>query len=95
MKHRRSAFKSCALTILVSASVVLLLLGCLLGLFCLGSWLSGIPAGNWQLLSDYLNILAAFGNGHSVQGSVVIALTCGGAIGLFDLLLPYRYEHLS
>ncbi|MGB0562024.1 MAG: hypothetical protein ACPGVO_09495 [Spirulinaceae cyanobacterium] len=95
MKHLPAALKSCALTILVIASGVLLLLGLLFGLFCLGPWLAGSSAQHWELLGGYLDILAIFGNGHSVQGSLVIALTCGGAIGLFNLLMPYRYEHLS
>ncbi|NEO84029.1 MAG: hypothetical protein F6J87_07200 [Spirulina sp. SIO3F2] len=92
---RMPALQSCALTFLVSSTAVLLCISAIVGMVCLGRWLPGVAQQSWELLALLLQVLATFGNGHSVQGSLFIAAACGGAIGLFDLLTPYRYEHLS
>jgi hypothetical protein len=63
------------------------------GLTTLG-YLPGLMAvsqGSWQQIAT---VLATFGQGDSLQGSMVIALVFGLVGVLFDLCIPHRYEPL-
>ncbi|WP_066377280.1 MULTISPECIES: hypothetical protein [unclassified Anabaena] len=44
--------------------------------------------------SGILTFLSIFGNGSSLNGILVISLTCGFVGGLFDTYVYYRYQIL-
>lgn len=95
MNRLRHALQSCALTFVLSALAVLSVIGTVLGVTFLSRWLPGITVLSLHIFEATLSILDTFGDGHCIQGSLVIAIACGFAISAFDLFAPSRYQHLN
>lgn len=87
--------RSLALTTLLSfiAPVVLFL-----GFFAfvlMISWLPGLESLGQTGAKDLLQFLAIFGSGCSVEGLMVISLSCSFVAALFDTYTFYSYQHLN
>lgn len=95
MKYLQHALRSCVLTFILSVLAVLSVIGTVLGVTFLSRWLPGIAVLSLHAFEAILSILDTFGDGHCVQGSLVIAIACGLAISAFDLFIPSRYQHLN
>jgi len=87
--------RSLALTALLSfIAPVVLFLG-FFAFLCTMSWVPGLESLGQTGANDLLQFLAIFGNGCSVEGLIVISLTCSFVAALFDTYAFYSYQHLN
>ena len=85
--------QSFLLTALFSSILPLLLIGSLLGGLAVADWLPGLTHGSHHALRFVVDVLAAFGDGHALNGSFVIAAAFGFVGGLFYACTPYHYSN--
>lgn len=90
MRFSLRQIQSFFLTTLFSFTLPLLLIGGLLGSLTVGHWLPGVTTLSYQALDFVVDFLAAFGDGHALNGSFVIAAAFGFVGGLFYACTPYH-----
>ncbi len=87
-------FLSLFLAALISFSAPLLLIGGILGIFILISYIPGFLEVSNQGMLYILNFLAVFGNGKPLQGLITLGITLSIVGILLDILNFYRYQSL-
>jgi len=74
------------------AAPVLLIGGVLIGLSLVGQIPYGEAIGQMGT-QQIVKFLAVFGSGDTIQGAIVIGLTCSVVGALFDTYAFYRYQN--
>ena len=78
----------------MSFAAPVILVGAILGILLIVSYLPGLVELGREGAIQVLNFLAIFGNGNSLQGMLTLALTIS-IVGIsLDLLNFYRYQSL-
>lgn len=86
--------RSLLLTIIFSFVAPMLLVGVALVSLSLIGYIPGLQGVGQAIAAQILQVLATFGSGSSLQGLVVIGLTCSLVGALFDTYAFYRYQIL-
>ena len=90
---RSKAFvRSLIMTSFMSFLVPLLMIGCLIVMLALISYVPGLAVMSQASTMQILQVLATFGNGDAISGAVVIALVFMLVGALFD---TYNFHHRS
>ncbi|MDP5018089.1 hypothetical protein FJR11_02795 [Anabaena sp. UHCC 0187] len=87
-------FRSLVLTTIFSFLVPVFLVGGLLLVLSLFSYVPGLQGMISDVSSQILHFLATFGSGNSLNGLFIISSTCGFVGALFDIYVYYRYQIL-
>ena len=87
-------FRSLLLTTIFSFLVPVFLVGGLLVVLSLFSYVPGLQGMISDVSIKILHFLATFGSGSSLNGLQTIGLTCGFVGALFDIYVYYRYQIL-
>ena len=82
------------LTLILAFFAPLLLIGATLFCVSLSSYVPGLQMISQAIALGILQFLSTFGNGNSLAGIIVIALTCSVVAALFDTYAFYRYQIL-
>jgi hypothetical protein len=85
---------SLVLTTIICFTVPIIVLGAILGICSIASYLPGLMGFGKQGAIIILEFLAIFGNGKPFNGVMVLGLTISIAGVLLDLLNFYRYHSL-
>lgn len=88
-------FLSLFLTALISFAAPVLLIGTVLGLLILTSYVPGFLLVSEQGMLHILNFLAVFGDGKPVQGVLTLGITVSIVGILLDILNFYHYQSLQ
>ncbi len=87
-------FRSLILTTIFSFLAPVFLIGGLLVVLSLFSYVPGLQGMISAVSIQILHFLATFGTGSSLNGLFIISLTCGFVGALFDIYVYYRYQIL-
>ena len=87
-------FRSLVLTTIFSFFVPVFLVGGMLLVLSLLSYIPGLQGMINDVSMQILHFLATFGTGSSLNGLLTIGLTCGFVGALFDIYVYYRYQIL-
>ena len=84
---------SLLVTALVSFTTPVVLVGIVLGVLSILSYIPALSLLGRCGAHQVLVFLSIFGNGYAFNGVVIIGLTCSFVGGLFDLSNFYRYQN--
>lgn len=79
----------------MSFAAPVILIGCILGSFCLMAYVPGFWDLSNQVIGSILQFLATFGDGKPFQGVVTLGITVSIVGVLLDILNFYRYQSLK
>jgi len=82
------------LTAFISFTAPVVLVGSVLAILSVLSYVPGISLLGHCGATQVLAFLSVFGDGYALEGIVIIGLTCSFVGGLFDLSNFYRYQNL-
>jgi hypothetical protein len=86
--------RSLALTIVFCFVAPLILIGAVLFALPIIGHLPGLENLTGAIANLILQFLATFGGGSSLEGTIIIGLTCSFVGVLFDTYVHYRYQIL-
>lgn len=89
--------RSLLLTMLISFTVPVTILGMSLAGLSISSHFPGVAAIAQVTFQQMLIFLRIFGSGSAINGLLIIGITCGIVGGLFDTYTycqSYRYQHV-
>jgi hypothetical protein len=87
-------FRSLVLTTIFSFLVPVFLVGGILLILCLFSYIYGLKTIISGVFLQIFHFLATFGSGSPLNGLLTISLTCGFVGSLFDIYVYYRHQIL-
>jgi len=94
MTNFSNFFRSLVLTTIFSFLVPVFLVGGVLSVLCLFSYIPGLQAMISGVFVQILHFLATFDSGSPLNGLLTISFTCGFVGSLFDIYVYYRYQIL-
>lgn len=93
MNFLYSVMFSLLVTAFVSFATPVVLVGVVLGVLSVLSYIPGFSLLGHCGLAQVIGFLSIFGNGYALEGILIIGLTCSFVGGLFDLSNYHRYQH--
>ena len=89
-----SFLRSLLLTITLTFTTPILLIGGTLASFFIVGYIPGLEGIGSHSIGKVMDFLIIFGNGCPVEGALVIGLTCSFVGALFDTYAFYHYPNL-